>query len=201
MISWLYSAFFWLIILAWPTFLKAPFGEFYFWLALVINSATALFVIYRCSSTELNFVYGIDVIAGSSMSGCANITIIYLPPLLVFVYLIALFYSVVSLFQGRAYSQGRWLALVEGFRKRSLNAPLNPLTHIKPPDASNFKINPDDSQNLLEAASLWEMEGEWEKAIGLYEQAAEKLKGQQDGEYAANCILRIKEKIARTEGG
>ena len=134
------------------------------------------------------------------MSGCANITILYLPPLLIVTYLIALYHSVVSLSLGRAYSQGRWLTLVEGFRKRSLNAPLNPLTHIKPPDPSNFMINPEDPQNLLEAASLWEMEGDWEKALGLYGEAAEKLKGQQDGEYAANCIIRIKEKIARSEG-
>jgi hypothetical protein len=201
MISWLYSGIFWLIVLAWPRFLKEPFGESCFWLVLLVDSATALFVIYRCSSKELNFVHGIDVVAASSMSGCANITIIYLPPLLVVVYLIALYYSVVSLFVGRAYSQRRWLALVEGFRKRSLNAPLNPLTHIKPPDPSTFKINPEDPQNLLEAASLWEMEGDWEKALGLYGQAAGQLKGQQDGDYAKNCILRIKEKIARTEGG
>jgi hypothetical protein len=77
------------------------------------------------------------------MSGCANVTLIYLPPLLAFVYLIALYHSVVSLSLGRGYSQERWLALVEGFRKRRLNAPLNPLTHLAPPDPSEFRIDPD----------------------------------------------------------
>ena len=177
-------------------------GQPYLGLALVLNIATALFVIDRCSSKELNFVRGIDVIAGSSMSGCANVTLIYLPPLLAVVYLIALYHSVVSLSLGREYSQGRWRTLVEGFHKRRLNAPLNPMTHLAPPDPSSFEINPEDPQNLLEAASLWEMEGEWGKAIGLYQQAAEKLRGQQDGVYAENCIERVREKIARVrEGG
>ncbi len=200
MFSWLYSGLFWFMAFAWPLLLREALGQPYLGLALVMNGATALFVIYRCSSKELNFVRGIDVIAGSSMSGCANVTIIYLPPLLAVVYLIALYHSVVSLSLGRGYSQERWLALVEVFLKRRLNAPLNPGTHLAPPDPAGFEVDPENPQNLLEAGSLWEMEGEWEKAIGLFELAAEKLRGQQDEVYAENCIKRVREKIARVEG-
>jgi hypothetical protein len=53
---------------------------------------------------------------------------------------------------------------------------------------------------LLEAGSLWEMEGEWVRAVALYRQAAEWLRGQQDGVYAENCIKRVEEKIKRTGG-
>ena len=87
------------------------------------NCALAAFVVRRCSSVELGFIGGIDAIAGSSMSGCANITILYLPPLLVGVYLLALYRSVVSLWLGRGHSQAWWLGLVEGFHRRRLNAP------------------------------------------------------------------------------
>jgi hypothetical protein len=188
------------MIFAWPSSLSETLSQPYLGLVFSANGATALFVIYRCSSKELDFIRGIDVIAGSSMSGCANVTILYLPPLLVVVYLIALFHSVVSLSLGRGYSQGRWLALVEGFRKRRLGTPLSPFKDLAPPDPAAFEIDPEDPQSLLEAGSLWEMEGEWEKAIGLYELAAGKLRGQQDGVYAENCIQRVREKIARVGG-
>ena len=71
---------------------------------------------------------------------------------------------------------------------------------MAPPDPANIEFDPEDPQALLEAASLWEADGEWEKAILLYERAAEKLRGQQDGIYAENCILRVREKIARAGG-
>lgn len=200
MISLFYSALFWLLALAWPLFLKDRLVQPYLGIVLALNAATALFVIYRCSSKELGFVRGLDVIAGSSMSGCANITILYLPPLLVVVYLLALYHSVVSLFRGREHSQGRWLALVEGFHRRRLNAPLDPLRGLSKTDPAKFEFDPEDPQALLEAGSLWEADGEWGKAILLYERAAEGLRGQQDGIYAENCILRVREKIARAGG-
>ena len=161
MISWFYSGLFWLMIFAWPLSLSEKVAQPFLGIALTLNTATAMFVIYQCSSKELGFIRGIDIIAGSCMSGCANITILYLPLLLAIVYLIAVFHSVVSLFLGREHAQGRWLTLVEGFHQRRLNAPLNLLTHLAPPDPASIKIDPDDPQALIEAASLWEMEGEW----------------------------------------
>jgi hypothetical protein len=201
MISWLYSALFWIVALAWPMLLEKPLGSPAVWIVLAANAALAGFVIVRCSSKQIGFVRGIDIVAASSMSGCANITILYLPFLLIVVYLIAVFHSIASIWLGREHSQRRWAALVQGFHKRRLNAPLNPMTHLSPPDPSKFEIDADDPHNLLEAASLWEMDGEWEKAIVLYELAAQKLRGQQDGVYAENCIERIREKIARVRGG
>jgi hypothetical protein len=200
MTAWLYSALFMAALFAWPAALSESVGQPYLAALFLLNAATALFVMSRCSSEALSFFGGLNVIAGSSLSGCANVTLIYLPFLLTGVYLVALYQSLVSLSLGRGHSQGRWLALAEGFHRRRLNAPLNPLTHLAPPDPANFETDPTDPQNLLEAASLWEMEGEWDRAIGLYRQAAEMLRGQQDGVYAENCILRVREKIERAGG-
>lgn len=201
MISLFYYALFWVVALAWPMLLEKPLGSPAIWIALVVNAALAGFVIVRCSSRQVGFVRGIDIVAASSMSGCANITILYLPLLLIVVYLIAVFHSIASIWLGREHSQRRWASLVEGFHKRRLNAPLDPMTHLSPPDPRKFEIDPDDPHNLLEAASLWEMDGEWEKAIDLYTLAAQRLRGQPDGVYAENCIERVREKISRVRGG
>jgi hypothetical protein len=53
---------------------------------------------------------------------------------------------------------------------------------------------------LLTAANQLDLRGEWDQALALYQQAAERLRGHQDGAYAENCILRIQEKKARAEG-
>jgi hypothetical protein len=134
------------------------------------------------------------------MSGCANVTNVYLPVLLAGVYVYALYQAFASLTYRKEHAEGRWLPLVEGFHRRRFKAPLNPMTHLAPPDPATYEVDPDDPQTLLEAGSLWEMEGEWDRAIGLYRQAAERLRGQEDGVYAENCVKRVQEKIARTGG-
>jgi hypothetical protein len=39
------------------------------------------------------------------------------------------------------------------------------------------------------------MAGEWHQAFRYYARAASRLEGTQDGEYAINCVKRLKEKI------
>jgi hypothetical protein len=53
---------------------------------------------------------------------------------------------------------------------------------------------------LNEAARL-DREGEWDQALVLYERVAELRKGEQDGEYALNCIRRIQERQDLSQGG
>ena len=45
MISWFYSGLFWLIVFAWPLFLRETLGQPYLGMVLVLNAATALFVV------------------------------------------------------------------------------------------------------------------------------------------------------------
>jgi hypothetical protein len=56
-------------------------------------------------------------------------------------------------------------------------------------------------EDLSNQASNLDSEGEWEKALAIYEQLATRLQGQQYGEYARNCAREIREKIAQAKGG
>jgi hypothetical protein len=112
MTSWLYAGLFLILLFAWPAFLAETLPSHQLAMVFVLNAAVAIFVMYQCSSIELSFFRGLDIIAARSMSGCANITLIYLPPLLAVVYLIAVFHCIISLFRGRTYSQDRWIRLV-----------------------------------------------------------------------------------------
>lgn len=200
MFNWFYSLLFWMVVVAWPLMGRDGLDEPWVWMALAGNLAVLFFVRSRTETEELGLIRGFDLIAGSCMSGCANITILYLPPLMLMIYALVLLRSVLSLSRGRAYSQDRWIGLVESFVKNRINAPLNPITHLAPPDIHTLEINPDDPEGLLETASHFEMAGEWDRAMALYEMAAEKLKGEQGGVYAENCIKRIQEKIERIQG-
>jgi hypothetical protein len=53
---------------------------------------------------------------------------------------------------------------------------------------------------LPTTANRLEISGEWDRALTLYQEAAERLRGHQDGTYAENCILRIQQKQACAEG-
>ncbi len=115
MTSWLYAGLFLVLLFAWPVFLSETLDQRLLAVAFIVNAALAIFVIYQCSSMELSFFRGLDIISGRSMSGCANITIVYLFPLLLVVYLVALFHCLISVFRGRLYAQQRWIRVVMFF--------------------------------------------------------------------------------------
>lgn len=55
-------------------------------------------------------------------------------------------------------------------------------------------------EDMFSQAIGLEQEGEWEKAIALYERVAENRQGYQDAAYAKNCARAVREKIALTGG-
>ena len=65
------------------------------------------------------------------------------------------------------------------------------------PSRDSLKVPVED---MFSQAIGLEQEGEWEKAIALYERIAENLQGYQDAEYAKNCARAVREKIALTGG-
>ena len=61
-------------------------------------------------------------------------------------------------------------------------------------------IQEDGPESLLDVASRYEMDGQWEKAIALYRIVRERWPDEQHSQYATNCVKRIEEKIANARG-
>lgn len=122
--SWIYVAIFLFLLFLWPFVLfEEPViyeRSILPWLVLGVNTFLAILVWRRSSVPELTFPQGLDIISNSMMSGCANITILYLPLILIVVYVLALHNTLRGLVRGKAFTQERWNNLVRWFNKHSL---------------------------------------------------------------------------------
>lgn len=107
-----------LLVFAWPLFLAEAVPTPYLIIVLLVNGFIALNAWYQCSSRELPYFVGLNAISASLMSGCANITLLYLPLVLLVVYLCSIYYSVLGLLRGRQNAQSRWQAFVLRFVKQ-----------------------------------------------------------------------------------
>jgi len=87
-------------------------------LGFVISPVLFVVVWKRSGSPSLSFFEGLDAISSRLMSGCFPLTVIYIFPILMVVYLIALFHTGVGLVKGKTYTQERWAGLVDWFEKR-----------------------------------------------------------------------------------
>jgi hypothetical protein len=63
----------------------------------------------------VSFWTGIHVISVRLSSGCFNLTILYLLPFLVVVYLISIFFTLEGLITGRACAQEKWANFILKF--------------------------------------------------------------------------------------
>ena len=98
------------LVVLWPLFLllaSVPILKILFLIAL---SAGLWVLVWKyASSPETPFLNGIGVISATMFSGCADLTVIYLLPFLVVVYLIFVFYTLIGLVRGRQYTQDKWI--------------------------------------------------------------------------------------------
>lgn len=85
----------------------------------VLNLALFLFVAFACSSPGCSYWKGLSVIAGTMMSGCANITILYLPLVLTVIYLFCIFMVAYGAFFSESPARERFLSMVLGFNRRA----------------------------------------------------------------------------------
>lgn len=104
-------------VFGWPYWLfdVVPGQPAFVWLLWAINSAIGALTWHYTTSRDLGFFTGMSVIAGTLMSGCANLTFIYLPFILAAVYVLAAGHSLIGIFKGRAYTQHRWVQIVLWF--------------------------------------------------------------------------------------
>jgi hypothetical protein len=86
----------------------------------VVDVALLIFVWRYNSLPGLSFWKGLCVICSTMMSGCANITMLYIFPVLVVVYVIVVVHSLTGAVKGdRAYAQERWIGLIKWFTEHS----------------------------------------------------------------------------------
>jgi hypothetical protein len=104
-----YAYLFALLAIFWPFFLL--FGHWELWkIAALIILSGALFTLVAnyCSSKEVTFINGLSVISATMRSGCSDITIIYLLPFFLYIYILFFVHTVIGLVIGREYTQARW---------------------------------------------------------------------------------------------
>lgn len=110
--TWFYAGLLVFFAAVWPLFLAAT-QLVPALLVAALNLGLLALVWRSCSTAECSYWRGLNVIAGSMMSGCANITLLYAPIVLAVVYLISIVYA----FQGllneqrpRAHGGRNWFS-------------------------------------------------------------------------------------------
>ena len=99
-----------LVVTLWPLFLLlTPMPLFKILLLIALSVALWVVVWKFCDSPQASFMNGLSVISATMRSGCADITIIWVLPYLVGVYLIFVFHTVIGLVRGRQCTQEKWL--------------------------------------------------------------------------------------------
>ena len=116
--SWMYAGMFLLLVFAWPLFFSEVVPAPLLIIMLVANGCIAVNAWYQCSSRELSYFAALNIISASLMSGCANITLLYLPFVLLVAYLCSIYFSVLGLLRGRWHAQQSWQGLVLWFVKK-----------------------------------------------------------------------------------
>lgn len=82
---------------------------------IVLNTALFVAVQERCASQDCSLLTGFKIMSVRLSIGCANVSILYVPVVLVGVYLACVFYTFNGLRRNRSYTQCRWLNLVYKF--------------------------------------------------------------------------------------
>ena len=112
MTYWMYAGLFVFVMFAWPLFLMETITTPLVIILFAANTLIATNTWHKCTSSEISYWRGLCIMSGSLMSGCANITLIYLPFVLIAVYFAAIYYSIIGLFYDRRDSQERWAKLI-----------------------------------------------------------------------------------------
>jgi hypothetical protein len=101
-------------ILSFPFQSMEGFSNFYCGL-MTLNVLVLAFVWVYNSSPRLSFPKGLEIISEANMSGCANLTMTYLIPILFIVYFVALINAVVGLVKGKKYTERKWIEEVSKY--------------------------------------------------------------------------------------
>jgi hypothetical protein len=95
--------------------LVLPGTAWLYFLLLALDVVLLARVWRRSGSRRLTFFQGLQIIAGTYMSGCANLTALYLYPAMAGAYLTAVNNMLVGLRKGKEYARQTWIRLVNQY--------------------------------------------------------------------------------------
>lgn len=88
-------------------------------LLMIINVGLFIFFLYYYYYFNFfNFYDSFRIIIAPTLSGCANITLLYAVPLIIILYIYGLLLSLTGIFKGREYSLFNWYRLINWFNNR-----------------------------------------------------------------------------------
>lgn len=99
----------------------------------VLNVALIVFTWRRCSSPQLSYWGGMNIIAVSMMSGCANITILYAPLVVLAAYFLSGSYALLGLLPSQPPAAERWFKLVLRWADHDIRTEKRPSSSRLPP--------------------------------------------------------------------
>jgi len=100
-------------------------------IVLVLANTTLAITVWRyVSSPSLSFFGALEVVASTMMTGCANVTILFVPVVLWFVYLAAVFHTAIGIVRGRGAAQTAWIGLVHRFVAKPKPEPFIPFAGV-----------------------------------------------------------------------
>ncbi len=89
--------------------------QVFYILLLIANVLGMVFTWRRNSSKHLSFLKGLEIITKANMSGCANLTMIYIFPVLLIAYSTAFFNAVLGLKKGKKFTEQKWIQVVDEY--------------------------------------------------------------------------------------
>jgi hypothetical protein len=117
--TWFYAGLLVVAALVWPLLFVDTQPALALILA-VFNIALFTFVWRSCATANCSYWRGLNIIAASMMSGCANITILYAPLVLVIVYLLSIVIAVQGLCSPQHRAGTSWEKVVLNFYEHRL---------------------------------------------------------------------------------
>lgn len=115
---WMYALVFITLLLTWPLYVVSNFGILL--LCLVINTSIFLTVVWFINSPELSFWRGLSLLCESYSTGCANITMLYIIPLLLAYYVLMIIATCKGFWQGKNYTKNWWIKTI--YKRFPINA-------------------------------------------------------------------------------
>jgi hypothetical protein len=108
---WMYATASILLVLAWPHYIDYPNLALSI-LTFTLNISIFVATTWSVSSSDLSFWRGLRLLCGSYESGCANITVIYIFPLLLFYYIKMIWITWMSFQKGKFYAENWWIETI-----------------------------------------------------------------------------------------